>query len=185
VTTWAPVSQHFVLPRAESVIYAEPKRLVRAGLATVRSEKVGRRTRQVYAITEAGRVSLQEWLRTPTADPALELDALMRLLFADAGELDDLAAALDRLDDWAAQRYQEGVEICRGYLAGDAPFPGRLHISVLFATFYARLYRGVREWVAEAKAEIDTWPGTAEVGLTPGTRRLLQGLVDEAASPAG
>jgi hypothetical protein len=131
----------------------------------------------VYEITDAGRDALREWLRTPPAEPALELDPLMRLLFADAGDRGDLVAALDALDQWAADRYREGREICADYLDGRAPFPERLHISVLFATFYARLYRDMRDWVAEAKAEIDTWPGTAAVGLTPGARRLLEDIV--------
>lgn len=170
-------SLRFVLPRAESVIYAEPKRLVRAGLASVRREHVGRRSRQVYAITEAGRRALRDWLRSEPADPALEIDAVMRLLFADAGDVDDLARALDHLDAWAAQRYAEGVAICRGYLDGAAPFPERLHISALFADFYARLYRDVRAWVAAAREEIAGWPGTERVGLTPGARRMLERVV--------
>ena len=85
----------FAMPRAESVIYAEPKRLVQAGLATVTRERVGRRTRQVYEITPAGRAALADWLTTAPSEPALDIEPLMRVLFADAGTTADLRAALE------------------------------------------------------------------------------------------
>ena len=45
----------FCWPTSESVLYQEPKRLVRLGLATAKREATGRRTRTVYTITEQGR----------------------------------------------------------------------------------------------------------------------------------
>ena len=48
-------SLHFFWPRAESNLYAEPKRLVEAGLADAREEWNGDRRRTVYSITEKGR----------------------------------------------------------------------------------------------------------------------------------
>ena len=50
---------HFYFPRVESQIYAEPKRLVAAGLAEATAEMTGKRARTVYAITEAGRAELR------------------------------------------------------------------------------------------------------------------------------
>jgi DNA-binding PadR family transcriptional regulator len=52
-------SLRFCWPKSESLIYAEPKRLVRLGLATVEHEPAGRRTRARYAITPAGRQALR------------------------------------------------------------------------------------------------------------------------------
>ena len=49
------MSLHYMWPRAESNVYAEPKRLVAAGLATSREEWTGSRRRTIYAITELGR----------------------------------------------------------------------------------------------------------------------------------
>ena len=43
---------HFFWPRAESNLYAEPKRLVAAGLAEAREEWNGDRRRTVYSITD-------------------------------------------------------------------------------------------------------------------------------------
>ena len=46
-------------PKAESVLYDEPKRLVRLGLATAQRQPAGRRTRTAYAITDQGRRALE------------------------------------------------------------------------------------------------------------------------------
>src|SRR5262245_57934117 len=71
-------------PKAESVLYDEPKRLVRLGLASANQEPAGgSRTRAVYAITDAGRAALRAWLATEPAPPRFELEPLLRLLYAD------------------------------------------------------------------------------------------------------
>src|SRR4029453_5915722 len=66
------ISLPYMWPRAESNVYAEPKRLVAAGLATPREEWTGSRRRTIYSITEAGRVALAEWLPSPPATPRAE-----------------------------------------------------------------------------------------------------------------
>src|SRR5687767_11125264 len=72
-------SLHFVWPRAESNLYAEPKRLVDAGLASAREEWQGERRRTVYSITADGRAALRAWLATPTAPPRLESEPHLRV----------------------------------------------------------------------------------------------------------
>ena len=52
-------SLHYLWPRAESNVYAEPKRLVAAGLAEAREGWTGERRRTVYSITNAGRRALR------------------------------------------------------------------------------------------------------------------------------
>src|SRR5438034_428456 len=56
------LSLHYLWPRAESNVYAEPKRLVAAGLAEAREEWNGDRRRTIYSVTEAGRAALAGWL---------------------------------------------------------------------------------------------------------------------------
>ena len=185
LTAQARRSLRFVLPRAESVLYAEPKRLVAKGFAAVREELTGRRRRRVYEITPTGREALREWLATEPGEPLLDVEPLLRVLFADCGDLDDLGRALRALDDWAAARLTEGGTICRGYLAGDAPFPGRLHLNALIADFYVDLYRITRAWVERAEAEVSTWPSTEGVGLTPGARAMVERVVALTSGPDG
>ena len=52
----------FAWPRAESNLYAEPKKLIAHGLASAASEPRGQRRRTVYTITPAGRRALAGWL---------------------------------------------------------------------------------------------------------------------------
>ena len=84
-------------PRAESKLYEEPKKLVAHGLASVRTDAVGRRTRSVYSITPAGRVALQAWLDEPGAVAALEFEALVKVFFAEQGSKEQLIANLERI----------------------------------------------------------------------------------------
>ncbi len=75
----------------------------------------------------------------PPQPPVLEAEALLRLLFADHGTIDDAMAALDALRSDAAETYEQVLGINAGYVDGEHPFPERVHVSVLFATFQLEL----------------------------------------------
>ena len=55
-------------PFPHTQLYEEPKRLAQAGLLEETREETGRRRRH-YAITEAGRRPLAEWLSEPVTTP--------------------------------------------------------------------------------------------------------------------
>ena len=80
-------SLNWFWPRAERKLYDEPKHLVEAGLATAHAESTGKRPRTVYAITRAGRRELAAWLDEPAAPRAGEFEAMVKVFFADAGDL--------------------------------------------------------------------------------------------------
>ena len=84
------LSMHYMWPRAESNVYAEPRRLVEAGLATAREEWNGQRRRTIYSITDAGRAALAEWIASPSARPRYENEALVKIMFAENGTREDL-----------------------------------------------------------------------------------------------
>ena len=161
-------------PTAESVLYHEPKRLVRLGLATAKRQATGRRTRTVYAITEQGRRALAEWLATPPGPPSLEVEAMLRLLFADQGSKEDLLDAIRATRAWALARAPEGLTQIRGYLTDGGPFPERLHLITLFGQFYIDLFALLIRWADLAETEIPSWPHTTDLGMTDGTRALLE-----------
>ena len=71
-----------------------------------------------------------------------------------------------------------GLSQIRGYLEDQdaAPFPRRLHIIALFTLFYVNVFEQMIIWADQAEAEITTWPGTADLGLTPRTRAMLEDL---------
>src|SRR5215813_6000700 len=68
-------------PRAERKLYDEPKNLVAHGLARATEEHTGNRPRTVYAITPAGRKALRLWLGEPSAPPAFEFEAMVKVFF--------------------------------------------------------------------------------------------------------
>jgi DNA-binding PadR family transcriptional regulator len=166
-------------PKAESVLYDEPKRLVTLGLATASQEPAGgSRTRAVYTITDAGRASLRAWLATEPAPPRFELEPLLRLLYADHGGRHDLDQAVATARSWARAETERGLAQLEGYRDGGGPFPDRLHIVVLFADLCARLLEAIDGWAADASAEVATWPRTDGLGATPATTRRLDDLID-------
>jgi DNA-binding PadR family transcriptional regulator len=73
------VGEFWSVPHSQ--LYAEPDRLVAAGLVSMRREEGGRR-RKHYALTQAGRAALEAWLSEP-GTPAAELrePALLKLFF--------------------------------------------------------------------------------------------------------
>src|SRR4029450_9725881 len=70
------ISLHYMWPRAESNVYAEPKRLVAAGLAKSREEWTGSRRRTIYSITQAGVTALADWLASPSSRRPYETTGL-------------------------------------------------------------------------------------------------------------
>ena len=174
LTQQATRSLRFAWPKSERLLYSEPKKLVAHGMATAHQESVGERTRTVYTITDSGRAALEEWMATEPQPPVLEAEALLRLLFADLGTTDDAAATLDKLADDAAETSRQVLEINAGYLDDRHPFPERVHVSVLFATFQLEFCDLIVRWAEFAKAEIGEWPTTDGLGMTDRTREILE-----------
>ena len=122
-------SLHYFWPRAESNLYAEPKRLVEAGLADAREEWNGDRKRTVYSITDEGRAVFTQWLATPPAPQRLESEAYLRILFGNSGTKADLLAAIQRVEDDAEDLVANYVQIAGEYAHGQGMFPERIHVT--------------------------------------------------------
>jgi DNA-binding PadR family transcriptional regulator len=102
-----------VWPKAESRIYAEPKRLVAAGMAEVTEEYNGKRKSSIYSITVTGRKALSEWLKNPTGHFEYKYEVLVKLLSADHGTREDVSALLDETKTQAlleAKLLRDGME---------------------------------------------------------------------------
>jgi len=133
------------------------------------------RTRTIYEITELGRDQLAAWTSTPTAAPAFESETMVRLLFAEHGNLDDLRAALGKLRDDTQELHEWSLAIIDGYASGeDVPFPGRLHLSVLLATFELELFAMIERWADYAIDEISRWGDTGEPGSDDRTELIIR-----------
>jgi DNA-binding PadR family transcriptional regulator len=180
LTQQAQRSLRYAWPKSESHLYAEPKRLVGLGLARVTEAPAGPvRTRQVYRITAAGRRALKRWLESEPAPPQLEFEAVLRLFYADATNKAAVLSTLAHTRDDLRQRYAEGMTLVEAWLGGEAPFPERLHISALVAAFTQDLLLLMIRWSEFAQREIEQWPRTDGLGMTPRTRELLQRVSGE------
>ncbi len=179
LTRQAQRSLRYAWPKSERLLYSEPKKLVELGYATVYQENSGNRTRNVYTITGEGRHALGEWTTTRTEPPRFEVEALLRLLFADHGSREDVLRALDELEDDIRAHHQAIVHLMGSYLDGGHPFPQRTHLSVLFATFQIDMFKTIERWIEFARVEIDQWPTTQDLGMTPRTETLTRLLAQD------
>lgn len=153
-------SLNWFWPRAERKLYDEPKRLVAGGLATAREEYTGRRKRTVYAITPRGRRALAGWLATSSAPPSWENEALVKVFFADAGDLDGLRHALSEMRDGARDRLAALAQ-----MAGQpAVFPDRRHLSALTLRLQHDHEAATARWAEWALGETAAWPATDDPG---------------------
>jgi DNA-binding PadR family transcriptional regulator len=177
LTQQARRSLAYCWPKEDSVLYEEPRRLAAHGLVRAEQERDRGRTRNRYSITDAGRKALRSWLATPSGPPHIELEPLLRLTFADQGGVDDVKASLAVLRNWAASLRADGIEVLRGYQEGQAPFPDRLHISVLTACYYKASYDATIAFCDLAANEIADWERTDGLGATQRTRELLGQLL--------
>jgi DNA-binding PadR family transcriptional regulator len=178
LTQQATRSLRFAWPKSERLLYGEPKKLLEHGMATAHQESIGERPRTIYTITDEGRAALSAWMSTEPQAPVLEAEALLRLLFADHGTVDDAMRTLDKLAADAAETYEQVLAINAGYLDGEHPFPERTHVSVLFATLQLELFDLIMRWSEFAKTEIATWPTTEGLGMTDRTRDILEMVKD-------
>lgn len=155
-------SLHYFWPRAESNLYAEPKRLVEAGYAEAREEWTGDRKRSVYSITESGRTAIGEWLATPSAGQRLESEPHLRLLFANYGTKDDLLATIARVEADAEEVIEHYSRLSLEYTRGEGLFPERVHVNTLLATLSIEQARAAARWADWARGEVSRWTTTAE-----------------------
>ena len=179
LTHQAQRSLRYAWPKSERLLYSEPKKLVELGYATAHQEDIGGRTRNVYTITAEGREALGVWTSTRTQPPRLEVEALLRLLFADHGSREDLLRALDELESDIGEHHLAIVELMASYLDGGHPFPQRTHLSVLFATFQIEMFKTIEQWIEFARDEVDEWPATRDVGMNPRTEALTRLLAQD------
>ena len=167
---------HYFWPRAESNLYAEPKRLLDGGYAEASSQPVGRRRRTVYSITPKGRRALEQWVTAPAGESRLESETLVKLMFATHGSKQDVLAHLRRLRDELDARQQQLRTIFDEYLAGDDPFPERVHINVLCYRLIWDTTAAEACWADWAIDEVESWPDVTK----PPDRRELMKVLEEA-----
>jgi DNA-binding PadR family transcriptional regulator len=157
LTKQMQLSQHYLWPRAESNMYAEPKRLVAAGLAASREEWTGGRRRTVYSITEAGRAELAGWLAAPSARPRYESEALLKVFFGENGTVEDMLGSIRALRDEATSALEHWNAIADRYDAGEGEYPQRFALSALVARLLGEQQAATVRWAEWAEGVVTGW----------------------------
>ena len=166
----------YMQPASERNLYAEPKRLAAAGLVRMRREQVGRRSRTIYEITPAGREACAaSWPpRRPRPNSSSRPSS--------GSSSPTRAASRTCSPPWTppADRSSSSWTTACSRSAATRPtagLPQRLHLIMLFARFYVDFLLLLRDWVALARREVASWPTTSDLGLTDGTRQMLEDLL--------
>ena len=148
---------------AHSQLYAEPERLARGGYLSEQREHSGRRRRR-YALTDAGRRALREWLEDPHTD-AYELRDPGLLKLALGADPAPLAAAQLEVHQRRLDRYQA----LAAALAPSAGADGRL-LTLEAGIGHEREY--VRFWTRLAERKP---PSASRQRSGRSSRRLARG----------
>jgi PadR family transcriptional regulator AphA len=151
---------HFFFRRAESGLYEEPKRLVSAGYATAKKDRVGDRGRTVYTITSAGRRVLRDWLATTCAPVALDAEVLVRVFFAGNGRPEALADAIANAREVADDVQRIGRVVAREFLEGTAPHQSQPHLNAMVFDFLWTWADQLRTWADRWEGEARRWRDT-------------------------
>lgn len=199
-------SLRFVWPTSEGHLYREQTKLVALGWATVEHEEVGRRTRKRYAITEAGRAALGEWLASAPDEPHFQIEGIAQAFFADRASPTQLAASmratgaharamLGELCGYAAEYLDEGGPMTmleeglsgpgqeRLEYRGRPMFPERLHVVALAMDAVTRLLQDLEAFCAAAEVEVGAWQTTTDPKLAASTRQRLEEVASRKPRP--
>ncbi len=153
-------SLNWFWPRAERRLYDEPKALAELGLVTSEEVYTGRRRSRQYTITDAGRQELAAWLDEPSGPRQLEFEGLVKVFFADAGDLDQLRTTLERIEAEAEER----LAVLASMATAPPTFPGRLHLAALSLPYQLEQERVAVTWARWALSQIEHWKDTRDPG---------------------
>jgi DNA-binding PadR family transcriptional regulator len=152
-------------PRAASVVYEEPKRLVALGLAKATPTSTGQRASTTYGITAKGRRALRRWLEQAGTGPVTEFEGLLKVAFADHGSIEGLRENLRAIRALAEADLADAQRRSREYAETGGPFPDRLPIIALAAEHFRLQTEALLRWVDWAEGATVEWTGvTLEAG---------------------
>ncbi len=193
-------SLRFVWPSSEGHLYREQKRLIDLGWATVEQEPTGKRQRNRYSITPAGRDAMREWLRTEPSEPRLEIEGVVRMFYGDLGSVEDMVRSMETTARVARSMRAELLGYVDEYLEDGGPlwmlehsldrgdgelefhgrpqFPERLPVVSLVIDFTTALLAEMERFLTEAADEVSAWPSTTDSATVPATRERLEAIRD-------
>lgn len=147
-------------PRAESQVYEEPKKLAAEGLADAKVEFVGDRKRTVYRATPEGRAALREWLGRESDRFRYRYEALVKVAFANFGQLEDLRRTLGEVREEAREDARAMLAVAEARTPGVSPVPERAHLNALADVFILEIIEARLRWAERAEEIVADWSST-------------------------
>lgn len=146
----------------------------RARICHFRGDRGARRQRTSYTITTDGRAALEEWFGTEPAAPVVEIEGLLRIFLGDQATADDLRQSLEATAGQAGSFTPRAMRSSEDMLDTGGLFPQRLHLIEPMVGFLDDYDRLLFQWCEQTVTEIDGWPDTRDIGLTPQGRQRLE-----------
>ncbi len=146
-----------VMSRSEAAIYAEPKRLEAAGLVSHTDARRGNRIVPVYSITEAGRDELRAWLGRQATFPEVDVEPVLRVVFAEADRPELVRATVTAFRDEVLARALGMRAIADEYRTGNGPYQQRAPMVALSGQFIVELLNAYLRWCDGVLATLDEW----------------------------
>lgn len=148
-------SLHWFWPRAQRRLFVVPKKLVALGYADARDHPTGKRAGTRYAITPAGRAALGTWLGEDGHGVTIEAEALIKVFFADQGDIDQLRTTLRRI---AEQADADRARLADTVVDMDGrALRGRSGVNALSIRLVADVHAAVTHWAAWALSQTAGW----------------------------
>jgi len=132
------------------------------GVRPVSSQQTGGRQRQVYEITNAGRLALKEWLVQPSAPRSPDNEFLLKLFFSSILEPGE---ALHQIQAHAAQQSAQ-LELYRQLALSIEQYPAPKTQRVYWscALHYGIAVNGaILHWCKETERQIQSLTGTGKL----------------------
>ncbi|SHG62570.1 PadR family transcriptional regulator [Streptoalloteichus hindustanus] len=151
--------QKYAWHARHSQIYPELNRLAGEGLISVVEE--GARGRRTYAITDAGRTELRDWLLAPAKEAVVRNETVLRMFFLSTLDNDEIRGLLR---EWIEEADRELARIGESLDRIEALRRERKgRWFGLFAAEYGkRSFQTQREWAEWALAQVDEAEAAAE-----------------------
>ena len=181
----------FFWPRAESAVYVELRKLHKAGLATTRVERSGRRETTIYSITGRGRKELKSWLdQAPRRGVQLESEGMLQIFSAASlgPAPETIGAGIAAIEEDATELIERSLSVGGEYLEGTAPFQHQLRWRVFSHVFIAQYGLMLDQWCRWARAELDRWESSDEETVKSNATAAIAAIrkqLEPAAQPRG
>ncbi len=148
----------YLWPRTASRVYQEVKNLAAHELVTATPDERNGRRRTVYAITDSGRASLEDWLGEPAGGLVLQHETLLKLIYSNLAGTDELRAHVAAAAEDARVQAQFLAEAYLERRELGPRFPERSHLNAIAYEWLTRVLEATASWADWATEVVDEWP---------------------------